>query len=62
MSQVKVGSYWSAVNGTEFRVIDVVEAAGNTWVHYIGVDTGLEYSCWVESFVHRFREEHNRGS
>ena len=62
MIEVKPGSVWSAVNGTEFRVITVVDANSHTWVHYISVDTGMEFSCWIESFVNRFREESNRGT
>lgn len=62
MTEVKTGSVWSAINGTEFRVLSVVDADGHTWVHYISVDTGMEFSCWIESFVNRFREESNRGT
>jgi hypothetical protein len=62
MSNVKPGSIWSAVNGTSFRVLNVVVVADKEWVHYISVDTGMEFSCWTESFVNRFREETNRGT
>jgi len=62
MSNITPGSIWSAVNGIEFRVLSVVNVNGQEWVHYISVDTGLEFSCWTESFVNRFREDTNRGS
>lgn len=58
---VKPGSKWWAGDNKRFRVLDVVEADGNVWVHY-REDHGLtvpanvkEYSCYKESFVQRFR-------
>jgi len=62
MLEIKPGSIWGAVNGIEFRVISVTNVDGHEWVHYISVDTGIEFSCWTESFVNRFREESNRGT
>ena len=57
---VKTGSKWSSVTGQEFRVLDVVELEGQTWVHYIKQDApedlDREYSCYEESFLSRFRE------
>jgi hypothetical protein len=52
----KAGSIWAGTDMEKFRVIEVVPVDNSTWVHYIGVKTGKEYSCYVESFLARFRE------
>jgi hypothetical protein len=57
---VKEGSKWTGVTGNDkFHVIHVVELNGHTWVHYIKEnapeDTTREYSCYLESFLSRFR-------
>ena len=57
---VKVGDLWSGGERNEFRVIDVVDIDGNTWVHYINESTGQEYSCYKESFIARFLPIVNR--
>ena len=60
MTNVKVGSLWRTTDDKKFRVINVVEADGHTWVHYRNELKGFnqsqskEYSCYVESFVERF--------
>ncbi len=57
---VKIGSVWRTTDDKRFRVINVVEAEGHTWVHYRNELPGFnqteakEYSCYVESFVERF--------
>jgi hypothetical protein len=60
---IKAGSKWSSATGQEFRVISVVELEGHTWVHYIkeniSEDDIREYSCYIESFLDRFREQPN---
>jgi len=60
---IKDGSLWSAGDGKYFRVLSVTEIDGNVWVHYredkgskVPVIQCREYSCYEESFVHRFRE------
>jgi len=57
---VTEGSKWTGVTGNDkFHVIHVVELDGHTWVHYIKEnapeDTTREYSCYLESFLGRFR-------
>ena len=52
----KAGSFWSGTDSEKFRVIDVVYTDPHTWVHYIKIKDGKEYSCFVESFLQRFRE------
>jgi len=57
---VKVGSKWSGVTSNDkFHVIHVIELDGHTWVHYINEnapeDATREYSCYLESFLGRFR-------
>jgi hypothetical protein len=59
---VEAGSLWSG-NDKCFRVLSVTEVDGHTWVHY-REDRGIkvpaiecrEYSCYLESFVARFRQ------
>jgi hypothetical protein len=53
----KPGSMWVGASDT-FRVIDtvLVESEGKTWVHYMKISTHEEYSCYLESFLERFRE------
>lgn len=54
----KVGSRWTGnSNYVIFRVLHIVEMDGHTWVHYCNEDNGdSAYSCYVESFLERFRE------
>ena len=54
----KNGSRWSSQNGLiVFRVLHTIEIDGHIWVHYRDDDNGeREYSCYVESFLERFRE------
>lgn len=57
---VKAGSKWVGDGDNIFRVIQVVELDGHTWIHYIKEkapeDSNREYSCYEESFLSRFRE------
>jgi hypothetical protein len=57
---VTEGSKWTGVTGNDkFHVIHVVELNGHTWIHYIKEnapeDTTREFSCYLESFLSRFR-------
>ena len=57
---VKEGSKWTgASDNIKFHVIHVIEIDGHTWVHYIKdnapEDSNREYSCYLESFLSRFR-------
>lgn len=57
---VQVGSIWRTSEDSRFMVINVVEAEGHTWVHYREhkmkkpTSECKEFSCYEESFVHRF--------
>ena len=59
MTIIKEGSKWDNANGKVFRVIQVVEVEGHTWIHYINdrlpENKNREYSCYQESFLSRFR-------
>ena len=57
IEDVVAGSFWSTANGQEFVVLSLTEQDGNTWVHYRRNDRKdpQEYSCFVESFVQRYR-------
>jgi hypothetical protein len=56
---IKEGSRWDGGNGKIFRVIQIVEVEGHTWIHYINdrlsENENREYSCYKESFESRFR-------
>ena len=54
----KNGSKWTGGTGDRFHVLNTIELDGHTWVHYIKEDASepREYSCYVESFLERFRE------
>lgn len=55
----KNGSRWQGSSNATFHVLSTVELDGHTWVHYIKentTDEPREYSCYVESFLARFRE------
>lgn len=58
---VEKGSIWSGNQGLKFQVINVAVVEGNTWVHYRRLDSETEepkeYSCYLESFTERFRQE-----
>lgn len=60
MKTIKEGSRWNGGSGKTFRVIQVVEVEGHTWIHYINdhlpESENREYSCYQESFESRFRE------
>lgn len=59
MSQVKPQTLWVGNDRQQFQVIAVItDDQGHEWVHYRRVDpkSAEEYSCWTESFIHRFRE------
>ena len=56
----KDGSKWTGNGGDRFHVLHTIELEGKTWVHYIRENTTeretREYSCYLESFLERFRE------
>lgn len=56
MKTPKDGSNWEGSNGTKFRVITTIWLDDGHWVHYKSLSNGNEYSCFVESFLERFRE------
>ena len=55
MTKVRVGSKWKTIDRT-FIVTGIVERDDHIWVYYKNEDTRQEYSCYEESFVHRFTE------
>ena len=55
----KDGSRWCGNDRDVFHVLSTIEIDGNVWVHYIKentLDEPREYSCYVDSFLSRFRE------
>jgi len=59
MIEVTEGSRWAGLDRDTFHVIHVIEIDGHTWVHYIKENSpehsNREYSCYIESFLQRFR-------
>jgi hypothetical protein len=59
MNIPKIGSKWTG-HGTHevFRVLNTINMNdGHTWIHYcLDSDGDQSYSCYVESFLERFRE------
>ena len=55
---IKQGSKWDDGKGKIFRVIQIVQIEGHTWIHYINdslsENENREYSCYQESFTSRF--------
>jgi hypothetical protein len=58
MTIIKEGSKWSGSSGAIFRVINIIQIEGHTWIHYIKdnapEESEREYSCYLESFTSRF--------
>ena len=60
--EVKQGSLWSGSDGKSFRVLSVVKLEDNVWVHYRDTkcdpndEEFREYSCYMESFISRFKK------
>ena len=52
----KDGSKWGGNNGDVFYVIRTLWLDDHTWVHYKSLKNGIEYSCYVESFLERYTE------
>jgi hypothetical protein len=61
MNIPKIGSKWNGHGSSEvFRVLHTIEIDGHIWVHYRDDNDGdRKYSCYVESFLERFREMEN---
>lgn len=60
--KVESNSLWTDGQGRYFRVLSLTDVDGKTWVHYredkgikVAVIECKEFSCYVESFVERFR-------
>jgi len=57
---IKEGTRWDGGNGKTFRIIQIIQIEGHTWIHYINDQLSdgenREYSCYLESFLLRFRQ------
>ena len=54
------GSRWEGQTSRDvFRVIHTIELEGHMWVHYRQDSSDRESSCYLESFLARFRETAN---
>jgi hypothetical protein len=58
MNIPKDGSRWIGQGSYEvFLVLHTIELNGHTWVHYRNDNNGeREYSCYIDSFLERFKE------
>jgi hypothetical protein len=52
----KEGSKWQGNESTVFIVLHIIELEEHVWVHYRKEGNDHEYSCYLESFLQRFRE------
>jgi len=53
---LKVDALWTDGRDQEFRIISLApDLEGHDWVYYRNTRTEQEYSCWLESFLHRFQ-------
>ena len=55
----KNGSRWQGNGRDTFHILSTIELEGRTWVHYIkdnATQDPKEFSCYLESFLERFRE------
>lgn len=44
-------------NGTVFTVAEVLETPGGLTVYYNNTKTGESYSCLIDAFAERFKEQ-----
>jgi hypothetical protein len=61
LDKVKIGSRWRALDGKVFTVLHTVSVDGIAWIHYrqLNCPECREHSCYLESFLERFRVEEN---
>ena len=48
------GSMYCSNQGKEFQIVKIDNDPDGSWVDYINVETGQEYSCRLEAFEARF--------
>ena len=53
---LKIGSKWWSGTEKSFYIKAIVELEGKTWVYYGEFGADQEYSCYLESFLERFKE------
>jgi hypothetical protein len=60
----KNGSQWISTDGSYFHVLGTIEIEGKIWVHYQkdNQKEPQEYSCYLESFLERYKEIVNDSS
>jgi len=60
VNMIKKDSKWNDGGGKIFRILDIVQIEGHTWIHYIKENAqdgeNREYSCYLESFLSRFTQ------
>ena len=53
---LRTDALWTDGVDREFRIISLVsDLEGHDWVFYCNTRTHEEYSCWQDSFLHRFQ-------
>jgi hypothetical protein len=52
------GSRWVSSTSENVHVLSTIVIEGKTWIHYIeeGRKDPREHSCYLESFLERFKE------
>lgn len=51
---MNIKDIWTDGQGKEFEIVKLDNNSDDTWVEYINVKTGQEYSCRLEAFKDRF--------
>jgi hypothetical protein len=59
MTEIKIGSMWTTMNGKLFQVVSVAKTPEETWVTYKDKTTSEHFSCLKAAFLQRFRAFEN---
>lgn len=52
-----VDSVWSSTDSVEFKVKEIFEQDSDAWIRYVKMSDNTEYTCLVDAFLQRFREQ-----
>jgi len=52
-----LSSRWASSDSTEFKIEKLEHTGTGVWVYYQNVKTSQQYSCLVEAFMARFKEQ-----
>lgn len=52
-----ITSKWTGIDSTTFKIERLESKNSQVWVYYRNEQTGQQYSCLVEAFLQRFKEQ-----